>query len=294
MESPSSFDSPLLSPAKARRAAIQAKDWAYVTSWLSRQYAPNLPPDFERNEDTLRTLLALAAANDAADEEAMILHRAREEAVQAYKMREANEDSQKKEILDEVQMCLGEKGRECLDDLAETTAILGALRPQRNEIGQAILELTREEFEVQSQVTKIEALRGYLERELADLRQQLKGLKSNKAYDVPSELPALTAEWSRSTKLLTAKLGEYQDKSAMLERNSTKGPTIEELVLEEEDFIRLKDTVEKLEKRVRLFHCLPKNLTDARSEYQKLEREYRQLVQKRDTMFENLRAGKTK
>lgn len=65
---------PLLSPAKARQAAIQAKDWAYVNSWLSRQYAPKPIPSFERNENTLRTLLALAVANDAADEEATLLH----------------------------------------------------------------------------------------------------------------------------------------------------------------------------------------------------------------------------
>jgi HAUS augmin-like complex subunit 1 len=124
------MDSPLLSPAKARQAAIQAKDWAYVNSWLNRQYSPNPVPNFERNEDTLRTLLALAAANDAADEEAALLHRAREEAIREFREREEAGDKQKKELLDELELCLGENGKRDLDDLAETTAVLGARIPR--------------------------------------------------------------------------------------------------------------------------------------------------------------------
>ena len=278
---------PLLSPAKARQAAIQAKDWAYVNSWLSRQYAPKPIPSFERNEDTLRTLLALAVANDAADEEATLLHRAREEAVEGFKAHEAAEDTQKKELLDEVEHCLDDNGRQNLEDLAETTAALGALSSETTDLGQSIIELTQEEFDAREQVSKVEMLEKYLEREFATLQEQLETLKSDEVYDTPANLPALTAEWSRGTKLLTAKVGEYRDRIASLERNKSKGPTIEEVIAEEQNVVKIRKMVETLEDRVRMFHDLPKDIPGARAQYRQLERELGQLIRQRDTMFEN-------
>lgn len=279
---------PLLSPAKARQAAIQAKDWAYVNSWLSRQYAPKSIPPFERNEDTLRTLLALAAANDAADEEATLLHRAREEAVEGFKAHEAAEDTQKKELLDEVEHCLDDNGTQNLEDLAETTAALGALSSETTDLGQSIIELTKEEFDAREQVSKVEMLQKYLERELAMLQEQLEMLKSDKAYDTPANLPALTAEWTRGTKLLTAKVGEYRDRIASLERNKSKGPTIEEVIAEEQTVVKIRDMVKTLEDRVRMFHDLPKDVPAARGQYRQLERELAQLIRERDSMFEKM------
>lgn len=278
---------PLLSPAKARQAAIQAKDWAYVNSWLSRQYAPKPIPSFERNENTLRTLLALAVANDAADEEATLLHRAREEAVEGFKAHEAAEDTQKKELLDEVEHCLDDNGRQNLEDLAETTAALGALSSETTDLGQSIIELTQEEFDAREQVSKVEMLEKYLEREFATLQEQLETLKSDEVYDTPANLPALTAEWSRGTKLLTAKVGEYRDRIASLERNKSKGPTIEEVIAEEQNVVKIRKMVETLEDRVRMFHDLPKDIPGARAQYRQLERELGQLIRQRDSMFEN-------
>ena len=279
---------PLLSPAKARQAAIQAKDWAYVNSWLSRQYAPKSTPPFERNEDTLRTLLALAAANDAADEEATLLHRVREEAVEGFKAHEAAEDTQKNELLDEVEHCLDDNGTQNLEDLAETTAALGALSSETTDLGQSIIELTKEEFDAREQVSKVEMLQKYLERELAMLQEQLEMLKSDEVYDTPANLPALTAEWTRGTKLLTAKVGEYRDRIASLERNKSKGPTIEEVIAEEQTVIKIRSMVKTLEDRVRMFHDLPKDVSEARAQYRQLERELAQLIRERDSMFEKM------
>ncbi|OOG00437.1 hypothetical protein ASPCADRAFT_202296, partial [Aspergillus carbonarius ITEM 5010] len=228
------MDNPLFSPAKARQAAIQAKDWAYVNAWLSRQYGSNPVPRFERNEDTLRTLLALAAANDSADEEAIVLHQAREEAVESFKAREEGEEKQKVEILDELEHCLDDNGRRNLEDLAETTAVLGALGTGTKDLGQSIINLTIDEFGAKDQMSKVRALHDYLERELATLREQLQDLKTNEAFETPANLPALTAEWARETKLLNAKVGEYQDRIASLQRAKTRGPTLEEVMAEEE------------------------------------------------------------
>ncbi|KAL4743604.1 hypothetical protein BDV11DRAFT_166108 [Aspergillus similis] len=282
------MDSPLASPAKARQAAIQAKDWAYVNSWLNRRYAPNPVPEFEKNEDTLRTLLALAAANEAADEEAAMLHHAREQTIEGFKAREEMEVKQKAELLDMVEDCLDEAGNRDLDDLAETVAVLGTLGTSTKDVGQSIVELTKEEFETQEQMQRVDRLHNYLKRELVTLREQLQELKSNPAYEMPANLPALTAEWTRGTKLLSAKINEYKDRSVALERNSNKGASLEEVMLEEEEVGKLMDSVKSLEARIETFHNLPEDITGARAEYRKLEAELNRLIQARDSMLESL------
>ncbi|KAL4811128.1 hypothetical protein BDV18DRAFT_5724 [Aspergillus unguis] len=282
------MDSPLASPAKARQAAIQAKDWAYVNSWLSRQYAPKPIPKFERNDDTLRTLLSLAAANEAADEEAAMLHQVRKQTIEGFKAREEREEPQKVEILDEIEHCLDEPGTQDLDDLAESVAVLGALGTRTSDVSQSIIELTKEEFETQEQMRRIAGLHDYLTRELTSLREQLDELKSDPAYETSANLPALTSEWTRSTKLLSAKVSEYLDRTAALERSSNKGTTLEKVILEEEEVSRMLESVKSVETKTRTFHDLPKDITAARARYRELEGELNQLTKERDSMFENL------
>ncbi|KAJ6126730.1 hypothetical protein N7523_002342 [Penicillium sp. IBT 18751x] len=289
-----SFDSVLASPTKARQAAIQAKDWAYVNSWLSRQYAPKPVPPFERNEDTLKVLLTLAAANDAADEEALLQHRAREESIQLFQLQEAAarkdaHERQKNEILEEVELSMEHQGRHDLDDLAEAAVVLGnTLNPDFADLGQSIVELTMEDFDAQEQMAKVETLHRYLQKELSRLHAELEDLKSDKAYETPSDIQSLTSEWTRGTKTLAKKVGEYQDRIASLERNQPKGPTIGELMAEEEKVIRLSETVKALEGRVKAFHDLPKDVPGARARYKQLERELDRLTRQRDTMFGSL------
>lgn len=59
----------LFSPSKAAEQQRLAKDWNYVHQFLRQKYpSPQKVPKFEENEETLRMLLALAAANEKADE----------------------------------------------------------------------------------------------------------------------------------------------------------------------------------------------------------------------------------
>ncbi|KAJ5334180.1 hypothetical protein MYU51_004675 [Penicillium brevicompactum] len=288
------MDSPLISPAKARQAAIQTKDWAYVNTWLNRQYAPKPVPQFERNDDTLRVLLTLAAANDAADEEVSLQQRAREEAVQAYKAREDFErkdpqEQQKAQILEEVEMSLDDRGRRDLDDLADSAAALGnTLNPNPGDLGQSIVELTVEEFEAQEQVAKVDTLHRYLQQELARLQVELDELKSDVAYETPANTQKLTSEWTRGTKTLAIKVAEYQDRIASLERVQSHGPNIDELVKEEENVLRMRETVRSLQYRARAFQHLPKNVSAARAKCKELENELGQLIHQRDSMLGSL------
>lgn len=288
------MDSPLISPAKARQAAIQTKDWAYVNTWLTRQYAPKPVPQFERNDDTLRVLLTLAAANDSADEEVALRQRAREEAVQAYKAREDFErkdpqEQQRSQILEEVEMCLDDRGRRDLDDLADSAAALGnTLNPTPGDLGQSIVELTVEEFEAQEQVAKVDTLHRYLQQELARLQVELDDLKSDVAYETPANTQKLTSEWTRGTKTLAIKVAEYQDRIASLERVQSHGPNIDELVTEEENVIKMRQTVKSLQSRVRAFQDLPKSVTSARAKCKELENKLGQLTRQRDSMLGGL------
>ncbi|KAJ5631030.1 uncharacterized protein N7484_011130 [Penicillium longicatenatum] len=289
-----SFDSPLASPTKARQAAMQAKDWAYVNSWLTRKYAPKAVPQFERNEDTLRVLLTLAAANDAADEETNIYHRAQEEAIHAFKVQEEAErkdphERQKNEILDEVEMCLDDKGRRDLDDLAESAVVMGnTMNPEPEDLSQSIVELTAEEFDAQDQIAKVETLRLYLQKELSRLQADLEVLKSDEAYAMPQGIQGQTSEWIRGTKTLSTKVGEYHDRIASLERKQPLGPTIEQIMADEENIIRLRETVKSLEGRVKAFQDLPTDIPGARARYKELERELGQLNRQRDALYSSL------
>lgn len=65
----------LFSPSKARQQEALAKDWSYVSAWLARKYHPLPVPKFERNDETLKVLLGLAAVNEKADEEEELVGR---------------------------------------------------------------------------------------------------------------------------------------------------------------------------------------------------------------------------
>jgi HAUS augmin-like complex subunit 1 len=235
--------------------------------------------------------LTLAAANEAADEEAELLHNARQETIEGFKAREKTEEKHKVDLLNEVEHYLDDKGMRDLEDLAETAAVLGGLGARTKDVRQLIIELTREEFEMQEQMKRVETMHGYLKKELAALHEQLEELKSNPAFETPANLPALTAEWTRSTKLLNAKVGEYQDRAAALQRSRNKGPTLEDVVSEEAQVSSMLESVKSLEARIQMFHDLPKDLRGARAKYRELEAELNQVIQQRDSMLEHLVEG---
>src|SRR5438045_1541022 len=72
----------IFSPSQARQQLVQAKDWNYVDTWLSSHYGGRPAPPFERNSETLKVLLALAAYNEAADEERDLLQKLEVKALQ--------------------------------------------------------------------------------------------------------------------------------------------------------------------------------------------------------------------
>lgn len=51
--------------------------------------------------------------------------------------------------------------------------------------------------------------------------------------------------------------------------------------------IQLSETVKRLERKAAAFHDLPRDLTGARAEYKRLERELNSLIQEWDRMLED-------
>jgi HAUS augmin-like complex subunit 1 len=93
---PDLLPSAFFSPSKAKQQKAQAQDWQHVDTWLSSKYQGRSVPQYERNEDTLKALLALVSANEKADEEREMLWNVQKEALselQAQKVRHVLHDS---------------------------------------------------------------------------------------------------------------------------------------------------------------------------------------------------------
>jgi HAUS augmin-like complex subunit 1 len=273
---------PVLSPSKARQAASQAREWAFITSWLQRKYSPNPVPQFERNDDTLKVLLNITAANDSADEEEAVLHRARLEATQ-WLPAEDSADS-RISLLEGIEASVDNKGSSLLEDLAEASVVLG-VNPEPANMGHAIADLTREEIIVGAQIRQVETMQKYLDRDLEILASRLVELRDDPLYESSAELPAQTEEWLRGTKLLNAKIGEYLDRLAVLERAGSVGALlIGDLVAEEEEFAALQEDMKNLDNKLKIYRNMPSNPREAKAEYDRLEIEHRSLVRRRDQL----------
>jgi len=112
----------VFSPTVAKQQSLQQKDWIYVDQFLSTRFAPDPVPKFERNPETLKALLALASANESADEEKALEHRVKEKALDELQKRDAAiEESRKgkgEPLLVGVEDHLTPEGRRCLNSVA--------------------------------------------------------------------------------------------------------------------------------------------------------------------------------
>ena len=281
----------LLSPSKAREASARAKDWALVSSFLTRLYHPSPPPRFERNDDTLQALLSLIAANAAADERTDFLLRAQREELDHLTTARSSRDGGQElidSILNTLETSLDPPAREALGGIAEMSVQLGSLSTDPETLGKDIIELTAEELYLEDQISEIGELRLRLENETAQLHDQLNRLKDEQARDEQETQQQQIADWNRASKMLGVKFVEYREKVAAFERNECDGLTIEDLREKEAVVLRQKGQLKKLEKELQGYHNLPPDLDAMKAEYQQLNTEVNKLQRKRDDLFENL------
>ncbi|KAL2128646.1 hypothetical protein VTI74DRAFT_8906 [Chaetomium olivicolor] len=173
----------IFSPSVARAAASAAKDWAFIDSWLQRKFPGRGPPPFERNADTLRALLALASANEAADEEQALIARLEAETLSQLKAHERSQQSQpdapsddtsnptlsdvRHAILTSLSASLTREGQTALDALASLSLQLNIPLPTPEVLASELISLSIESFTLEQTLSRIEILTNYIAREAA-------------------------------------------------------------------------------------------------------------------------------
>ena len=278
--------STIFSPTLARQALATTKDWNYIDAWLSRHFAPGSPPAFERNADTLRALLALAAVNESVDEENDLLSKA--DARCLSELRRDVELDARGDLLRSLESNLSTDGKKGLDALSETAAALNLPFGDTEQMATRIMNLHSTAFSLEQISARIDVLIDHLQRELELGTSFLQELDSDK-YQSPPNLGKQTMEFQRKTKLLTAKLPELRERiSTLAACEGTTRPTVQDIGAEEKEFRSIEVLVKDLEGQLKSYHGLPHDTDLARLELETLRAELTALKKERDGMFEGL------
>lgn len=278
--------STIFSPTLARQALATTKDWNYIDAWLSRHFAPGSPPAFERNADTLRALLALAAVNESVDEENDLLSKA--DARCLSELRRNVELDARGDLLGSLESNLTTEGKKGLDALSETAAAINLPIGDTEQMATRIMNLHSTTFSLEQIGARIDVLIDHLQRELDLGTSFLQELDSDK-YQSPPNLGKQTTEFQRKTKLLTAKLPELRERiSTLAACEGTARPTVQDIGAEEKEFRSIEVLVKDLEGQLKSYHGLPHDTDLARLELETLRAELMALKKERDGMFEGL------
>jgi HAUS augmin-like complex subunit 1 len=276
----------IFSPSVARQQLAAAKDWNYIDSWLSTKFGGRTPP-FERNNDTLKALLALAALNESADEERELL--ARVEAKALHDLQSKEESDPNAQLLQSLEASLTREGQRGLEALAVLNEALN--QPpiaDIEKIGRSMIDLQVSSNDLDQASDRIYILEKHLNAELDAISLLIKDLQSD-AYQAPPGLAKETLDYQRKTKVLASKLPDLKDRVASLSAAlGTSKITIMDVKAEEDKFEELMSIVKDLEAQVKNYHGLPQDTDLARLELETVRVELRDLTHQRDSMFEGL------
>ncbi|KAK4184452.1 hypothetical protein QBC35DRAFT_441416 [Podospora australis] len=236
----------IFSPSVARAAASAAKDWSYVDAWLSRNFPSRPVPPFERNADTLRALLALASANEQADEERVLLSRLESEALSQLQQSHTSSiiEDARAAILTSIETSLTREGTAALEALAQLALQLNTPLPTPSFLGTELLGLSVQLAKIEQTLSRIDTLTSYITTEsthLANISAEIDtkpSTTSDDDYDNNDEHNANTSKSSdgyhpspalaksnldvqRRIKTLSARLPELRDKLVSLSSSST-------------------------------------------------------------------------
>lgn len=274
----------LFSPSKARQQEAQAKDWLYVDDWLREKYAPNHVPTFERNEETLQTLMTLVVSNERADEQRDIIDDIEHSAFDDIKARDVADGQTI--VYEAIEANMIDTGSSALESMAKMSINLGCSTVQPDEMAHHLVQLTSESFDTSEQLRKTETLRQVIASEYDRLRQVLHDITGS-AFVPPSDLQANTTEWSRGAKHLKAKLTEYNDRLSCTADDSSY-PTMQDIESQHAEVERLRALSDELGERLKAFQGLSRNPAEARSQVEDARARLRDLSAQRDERFEKL------
>ncbi|KAM7194598.1 hypothetical protein V8F33_007150 [Rhypophila sp. PSN 637] len=285
----------IFSPSVARAAASAAKDWSFIETWLSKKFQGRTPPPFERNPDTLRALLALANANEAADEERTLLAKLESDTLreiqqqQQYQQEVENPaDAAPQAILASLEENLSREGRTALESMASVSVNLGMAFATPVDLGQRMVALAAQASELEQMQARVAVLSRYVENEARSVQELAKELKGGQ-YRPASHLAKQNLEMQRKIKSIAAKLPELRDKvTALASSVGMPNPTVEQVRQEEQAYLELLTQKKDLDAQVKAFQGLPPDTDQARQELEALRTELRRVTQRRDAVFEGL------
>lgn len=275
----------IFSPSVARQQLAVQKDWNYIDVWLTSKLGGKAPPPFERNADTLKALLAMAAQNEAADEERELLARAQEQSLAQLKAQEEARSEQEGMYLQALEDTLPSEGKVALEALATMTVELGQSQFDVEQVAGRLMALQRTIFDLEQMADRADSLEKKLQAELAGLEILHQELESD-VYRPAENLERETVDLQRKAKLLAARLSESQNRAGG-SRARVK-TTIQDVRTAEANHREMMETVRQLEAQVKSFHGLPQDTDLARLQLESLRVELRELVQERDALFEGL------
>ncbi|KAG9249146.1 hypothetical protein BJ878DRAFT_537574 [Calycina marina] len=294
----------IFSPSLARLQATTSKDWAYIDAWLSSKLTlssnsntiPKIPP-FERTPDTLRALLALAAFNEAADEEQGLLASAASNelslalAQSQSQFRSQTQLAPENDILANLEAHLTPEGSRALETLASLSQpeSLNVAAPDTELLGRRMINLQITANDVAQASERVAILEAHLNKELERL-QVLVGELQSDAYQGPPGMGKESVDYQRKTKVLAANLPELQERIASLTANARREDkiSVQDVKGKEERFKKMLGVVKDLEKQVKSYHGLPQDTDLARLQLESVRVELQDLTRERDAMFEGL------
>ncbi|TAQ87367.1 hypothetical protein B7494_g4332 [Chlorociboria aeruginascens] len=276
----------IFSPSLARQQLAAAKDWNYVDNWLSAKFNGKTPPAFERNSDTLKALLALAAVNESADEERELLARVEAKVLLNLQAKEES-NSKNEQLLDSMEASLTQEGHASLDALSSFSVALNQPVPEPENLARTIIHLQVTAYDLDQARDRVEILQKHLDTELDRINALMKELRSD-AYQAEPKLGKQTVDYQRKSKALVAKLSELQDRVVSLSSMSGRNVTIQDIKAEEDQYRELMMVTKDLEAHVKKYHGLPQDTDLARLELESLRLELHNLTRERDGLFEGL------
>ncbi|TFB07432.1 hypothetical protein CCMA1212_000007 [Trichoderma ghanense] len=261
----------IFSPSVARIAASTARDWSYVDAWLAAKspaWKSALPP-FERNQDTLKALLALVSINEAADDQRRLLARVDATALQGLSGHDRaephtitttnNNNSNnsgsstaltKGHLLDAIEHSLPKDGASALDVLTALASEAATASPDPDHIGRLMLRLQGTIYGAEQTAARVDAFERHLQRETEVAEELLLTLQSD-CYKPPSDLAKQNLDVQRRIKTVSAQLPDLHDRVTALGASvATPHPAIGDVIELEQQYQALIFHVRELSEQI--------------------------------------------
>lgn len=276
----------MFTPSATRIAAPAVREWTYVDSWLDH-YFHGKTPSFERNADTLRTLMALATHAETASEQERVLHKTEHEAAAELAAKSTPNattgEALRSTLLSIIEQALSAEGRTSLRSLASAHLCPDAvLTDVRTTLGYLSLDIQATNFANRAMTERTEAIELQLEREARHVHELIQTLEDSHI----SHLKSANASVRESVKMLVAQLSAADRGNGKLP--NTAQVTVDDIVREEQEYLALLDRKKQLDSYIAAFQGLPPDPVKAETELQSLRSQLEDMISQRDAAFEGL------